>query len=139
MLYLQQFHFTFQHRSGKFQCNADALCRAPNPVFPVLHQLVVNLDAIRTVQVADTMLSDLMKALTSACTISANVAPSFRHVFLQNGVLCRPFQSSSSTNCHTQILIPTSLQSTGLQQLHDHSVHLGEQKTVAKVLLLARI
>ena len=89
MLYLQQFHFTFQHRSGKFHGNADALSRAPNPVFPVLHQLAANLDTIRTAQAGDTT---LMKALTSGCTIPTNVAPGFRCVFLQDGVLRRPFQ-----------------------------------------------
>ena len=57
---LEQFHFTFQHHSGKFHGNADALSRAPNPVFPVLHQLAVNLYTIRTTQAADTTLSDLM-------------------------------------------------------------------------------
>ena len=133
MLYLQQFNFTFQHRSGKLHGNADALSRVPKPVFPVLHQLAANLDTIRTAQVADTTLSNLMKALTDGCTIPANVAPGLRRAFLQEGILCRPFQSSSSTNCHTQIVIPTSLQSTVLRQLHDHSGHLGEQKTVAKV------
>ena len=109
------------------------MSRVPKPVCPVLHQLAANLDAIKTAQMADTALSDLVKALTSGCAISTNVAPGLRRVFLQDGVLCRPFQSSSSTNCHTQIVIPTSLQSTVLQQLHDHSGHLGEQKTVAKV------
>lgn len=97
------------------------------------HQLATNLDAIKTAQVADTTLSNVMKALTSGCPIPTNVAPGIRCVFLQDGVLCRPFQSSSSTTCHTQIVIPASLKTTVLQQLHKHSGHLGEQKTAAKV------
>ena len=126
---------SFTSHSGKFHGNADALSRTSNPVFPVLHQLAANLDTIRTAQAADTMLSDLKKALTSGCTIPTNIAPGFRHVFLQDGVLCRPFQSSSSTNCHTQIAIPTSLQSTVLQQLHDHSAVLGVMRYVILLLL----
>lgn len=73
----------------------------------------------------------LLKALTSGCTIPMNVVPGLRLVFLQDGVLRSPFQSSSSTTCHTQIVIPASLQTTVLQQLHNHSGHLGEQKTAA--------
>ena len=133
MLYLQRFNFTFQHRSGKLHGNADALSRVPNPVFNVLHQLATSLDTIRTAQAADGTLSNLLKALSGGGTIPASVAPGFKHAFLQDGVLCRPFQSSSSSSSHTQIVIPSSLQSTVLQQLHDNSGHLGEQKTVAKV------
>jgi len=118
MLYLQQFHFTFQQ---------------PNPVFPVLYQLAANLDTIKTAQTADSTLSDLIKALASGCPTPTNVAPGLRHVFLQDGVLCRSFQPSSSATSHTQVVIPTGLQSTVLQQLHNNSGHLGEQKTVAKV------
>jgi len=133
MLYLQQFHFTFQHRPGKAHGNADAMSRVPNPVFPVLHQLAANLDTIKAAQAADSTLSDLIKALASGCPPPTNVAPGLRRVFLQDGVLCRSFQSSSSATSHTQVVIPTRLQSTVLQQLHNNSGHLGEQKTVAKV------
>ena len=82
---------------------------------------------------ADGTLSNLMKALSGGGTIPTDVAPGFKRAFLQDGVLCRPFQSSSLSSCHTQIVIPSSLQSIVLQQLHDNSGHLGEQKTVAKV------
>ena len=88
MLYLQQFIFTFQNRSGKLHGNADALSRVPKPVVPVFHQLATNLDAIKTAQVANSTLPDLIKALTSGCTIPTNVAPSLRRVFMQDGVLC---------------------------------------------------
>jgi len=130
MLYLQQFNFTFQYRSGKLNGNAD---RIPNPVFPVLRELATSLDTIRTAQAADGTLSNLMKTLSGGGTIPAIVAPGFKRAFLQDGVLCRSFQASSSSSCHTQIMIPSNLQSIVLQQLHDNSGHLGEQKTVAKV------
>jgi len=133
MLYLQQFNFSFRHRFGKLHGNADALSRVPNPVFHVLHQLATSLDTIRTAQVADGTLSNLMTALSGRGMFPTSVAPGFKRAFLQDGVLCRPFQSSSSSSCHTQIVIPSSLLSTVLQQLHDNSGHQGEQKTVAKV------
>jgi len=78
----------------------------------VLRQLATSLDTIRTAQAADSTLSNLMKALSGGGTIPTSVAPGFKHAFLQDGVLCRPFQSSSSSSCHTQIVIPSSLQST---------------------------
>ena len=75
MLYLQQFHFTFQHCSGKTHGNADAISRVPNPVFPVLHQLGANLDTIKIAQAADATLSEIIKILTSGGPLPTNVTP----------------------------------------------------------------
>jgi len=83
MLYLLQFHFMFQHHSGKFHGNANALSTVPNHVFPVLHQLAANLG---TAQAADGTMFNLMKVLNSRCSLPISVAPGLKHTSLLHGI-----------------------------------------------------
>ena len=122
MLYLQQFNFTFQHRPGKHHTNADAMSRihsAQQPILPILYQMTADPDTIKTAQQDDDSLSCIVTALTHGQLIPADVAPGLRRAFLRDGILCRLYQSSSSSAGHIQIVVPHSLQHTVLQQLHN--------------------
>ena len=131
MLYLQQFDFTFHHRPGKNHANADAMSRLHpiHPILPVLHQTIADLTALKAAQQTDDSLSQIITTLSQGNP----VPPGLRHVFLQHGILCRPYQPSSSSTRHTQIVIPNTLIHSVLQQLHNQGGHLGVQKTLGKV------
>ena len=66
MLYLQQFHFSLEHRAGKHHANADAMSRVPavTPVLDILQKLVTDLTTIKTAQQADEVPSPLISVLT---------------------------------------------------------------------------
>ena len=135
MLYLQQFDFTFHHRPGKNHANADAMSRLHpiHPILPVLHQTIADLTALKAAQQTDDSLSQIITTLTQGNPVPPDVPPGLWHVFLQHGILCRPYQPSSSSTRHTQIVIPSTLIHSVLQQLHNQGGHLGVQKTLGKV------
>ena len=137
MLYLQQFHFSFEHWAGKYHANADAMSRVPavTPVLAILQQLVTDLATVKSAQQADEVLSPLISALTQGQTPPSATckAPGLKRAFLEDGVLCRTFHSSSSSGGHLQVVIPDILKQTVLQQLHNQSGHLGLQKTLGKL------
>ena len=135
ILYLQQFNFTWEHRAGKHHSNADAMSRLPptNPVLGVFQQLSPNIDGIKTDQHTDEILSPIISALSNRSPLPADVAPGLRRSILEDGVLCRRFHPSSSTEGYLQVVIPDTLKSVVLEQLHNQSGHLGIHKTLEKV------
>ena len=58
--------------------------------------------------------------------------PGLKKCFIADGLLCRKFQGAN-LSVHTQIILPSSLIPTVLQQLHDQAGHLGVQKTTDRV------
>ena len=81
---------------------------------------------------ADKDLAPIITALTSHSTLPSNITPGLRNVFLRDGLLCRKFRQSSSGD-QIQVILPTSLRTTVLQQLHDNSGHLGIRKTTESI------
>ena len=137
LMYLQQFNFQVQFRSGKIHKNADTLSRRPatEPVISVIQQqLGRDLHMLQSAQLADQDLAPIITALTSHSTLPSNIAPGLhmRNVFLRDGLLCRKFRQSSSGD-QIQVIMPTSLRTTVLQQLHDNSGHLGIRKTTESI------
>ena len=127
-MYLQQFHFTVEYRTGKQHTDADALSRVPtfNTVMPVIsHQL-------STSPKADDQLSTVIKVLTTKSPLSSTTAPGLKHCFLENGLLCRTFQGPAN-NTHTQLVLPSKSPHTALQQLHNELGRLGFHKTMERV------
>ena len=135
ILYLQQFNFTWEHRAGKHHSNADTMsCLPPtNLVLGVFQQLSPNIDSIKTTQRADKILSPVISALSSRSPLPVDVAPALRHAILEEGILCRRFRPSSSTERHLQVVIPDTMKSIVLQQLHNQSGHLGFHKRLRNV------
>ena len=134
LMYLQQFQFTVEYRMGKQHANADAMSRVPasTAVMPVIsHQLSTSVDIIAAQQ-ADDQLSTVMKALTTKSPLPSTTPPGLKHCFLENGLLCRTFQGPTN-NTHTQLVLPSKLRHTALQQLHNELGHLGYHKTMERV------
>ena len=135
MLYLQQFDYSFEHRPGNNHANADTMSRflATGPVLAVFPQLVADSTVIKAAEQADTALSPLVTALGQGYPLPSGIAPGLKRSFLEEGVLCRMFRTSSSSPGHLQVVIPDALKTTVLQQLHNQSGHLGSQKSVQKI------
>jgi len=104
-----------------------------NPFLGVFHQWSINVDIIKAAQCTDNILSPVVSALVNNSPLPANTAPGLRNCIMEDGVLCRRFHPSSSTQGHLQVIIPYSLKRVVLQQLHDLSGHLGMHKTLEKV------
>ena len=135
-MYLQQFNFQVQYRSGKTHKNADALSRRPatEPMISVIQQqLGQDLSVLQSAQLADPDLAPIITALASQNALPSNTAPGLKNVFLRDRLLCRKFRQSSSSGNQIQVILPTSLKTTILQQLHDNSGHLGIRKTIENV------
>ena len=88
---------------------------------------------MREKQLADVQLSPVIKHLEQGEPLPASLAPGLRRTFIQDGVLCRSFQLTSSSNIKAQLVIPSDLRNTVLQQLHNNAGHLGIRKTMDSV------
>ena len=76
---------------------------------------------MRRTQLADEQLALVIKALEKGKPLPAGSAPGLGRAFIQNGVLCRKFKTSSITSiAKTQLVIPSDMKATVLQQLHDN-------------------
>lgn len=125
----------FEHRHGKNHANADTMSRLPAPssILAVFQRLVADLSVIKAAQQADITLSPVVTALAQGDPLPSGIAPGLKRTFLEEGVLCRMFRSSSSSPGNLQVVVPDTLKSTVLQQLHNQSGHLGSRKTLQKI------
>ena len=74
-----------------------------HPILPVLHQTIADLTALlKAAQQTDDSLSQIITTLTQGNPVPADMPPGLRHVFLQDGILCRLYQPSSSSTRHTR-------------------------------------
>jgi transposase InsO family protein len=135
MIYLQQFNFQFEYKPGKSHGNADTMSRRPatENIVTIVHQLEINPDDMSRAQLADENLAPVIKALKEEKPLPTNSAPGLRKAFIRNGLLYRKFQLSSSSSAKTQLVIPSNMKATILQQLHDNNGHLGLRKTTESV------
>ena len=130
-IFLQQFQFEFEYKPGKSHGNADTMSRRPptEDTVAVIHQLKIEPEDLCKAQQADDVLTQNIKTLEEEKPLAQGVPPGLRKKFIQNGLLCRNYQSSSTSTTNIQVVIPTSMTTTILQQLHDNSGHLGVKKT----------
>lgn len=114
MIYLQQFNFQFEYKPGKNHGNADTMSRCPatENVVTIVHQLEINPDDMSRAQLANEHLAPVIKALKEEKLLPTNSAPGLRKAFIQNGLLCRKFQLSSSSTAKTQLVIPNNMKAT---------------------------
>ena len=99
----------------------------------VIYQLEIEPEDLCKAQRADEVLTQIIKTLEEGKPLAQGVPPGLRKAFIQNGLLCRNYQSSSTSTTNIQLVIPTSMKTTILQQLHDNSGHLGVKKTTEGV------
>lgn len=136
MMYLQQFDFQVEYRAGKNHGNADTMSRIPSSdlaMSVLIAELGGNVTEVQAAQSADPELVPIITALSNSNPPPRNIAPGLKRCFLNNGLLRRTSQGSSTSTSHTQVILPSCLRQSALQQLHDFSGHLGVHKTMDKV------
>ena len=99
----------------------------------IQQQLGQDLSVLQSALLADPDLAPVITALASQSALPSDTAPGLKNVFLRDGLLCCKFQQSSSSGNQIQVILPTSLKTTVLQQLHDNSGHFGIRKTTENV------
>ena len=110
MIFLQQFDFQVEYRSGKNHENADALSRIPSTehMMAAIQELNADVDALKESQLADEQLRPIIKALQEGKPPLSNSAPGLQWDFAQDGLLRCKFRESSSSSATTQLVIPVT-------------------------------
>ena len=85
-------------------------------------------------QQQDATLANVIKALQLGHSVTEPTAFARQasKLFLQNGILCRLYHPTRGASL-TQVIVSTTMRQLVLQQLHDHSGHLGVAKKLGKV------
>ena len=137
LLYLQQFNFTFEYKSGASHSNTDTLSRIP-PVSENLLTATVdevslaNPDTLKVEQLRDPELAVLKQHLEQG-TVPSGCPPGLRKCFIKDGIICREYKEVATQLVHTQSVVPHSLRTVVLKEVHDHLGHLGVEKTLGHV------
>ena len=85
-------------------------------------------------QQQDATLANVIKALQLGHSVTEPTAFARQasKLFLQNGILCHLYHPTRGASL-TQVIVSTTMRQLVLQQLHDHSGHLGVAKKLGKV------
>ena len=92
-----------------------------------------SLESIGEAQQKDEQLSPVINVLSDGVPLPNNVSPGLRRVFLDNGVLYHQFRQSSTSPSTAQLVVPSSMRDTVLNQLHNKADHLGIHKTTERI------
>ena len=158
---LQEYDFSIVHRRGRSHGNADALSRLPcrqcgrdshdvdpsNPVYIISLQSHSE-SSIRDSQLSDDDVGPILRGKETGekppvTTSPSNArSPAFRRLYqiwdqllVQNGLLFRQFETEEGNASHLQLVLPKSLRTDVLQDLHSGAMggHLGEDKMLGKL------
>ena len=137
LLYLQQFNFTFEHKSDSSNSNADTLSRMPPPseslpTMAVDETSLANPATLLTAQLNDPQLAILRQHIEKG-TSPSGCPPGLQKCFIKDSIICREFKETGTQLTHTQLVVPPSLRNVVLRQVHDPLGHLGVKKTLGYV------
>ena len=110
----------------------DALSRRPPDNHPTISAVgtclpLANFDTLTNVQQDDSQLADL-KCHIEQGTLPQQCPRGFRKCFIKDGLLCREYKDSTSQMTYLQIVVPPSLKTMILQELHSNMGHFGTKK-----------
>ena len=156
---LEEFQFEVVHRRGKTHCNADALSRLSshqsNDTSAVLPIATIALTAvlrsrshqdIRNHQLEDELIGPIFRAKIDGVKPSVEditgCDPKYRklvqiwdQLVLRDELLWRLFENNDNTGCIYQLVIPSSLKTEVLHDIHEGVLggHLGVDKSLGKL------
>ncbi|KAL5505541.1 hypothetical protein EMCRGX_G006991 [Ephydatia muelleri] len=134
-MFLQQFNFSVEHKSGTANGNADGLSRTPSTQLAAAITEVEESDhftVIKEAQAKDSYMSSVLEAVMQGKS-PPGLTRQREKLFICKGVLCRRIKESPDSKPHIQILVPTDLRPEILKQLHDNAGHMGVRRTMEKV------
>ena len=134
-LFLQQFDFQFQYRRGTTHTNADSLSRRPPVLVTAINvsELLGDTTATRKAQDNDPQLKEVISVLEQNGRPPTSCTTGLQRCFLKDGVLCRRYTSCTTHLSHIQVVVPPSLYSIVLHNLHNQAGHLGVKRTTDMV------
>ncbi|UFO01039.1 hypothetical protein LOK48_06560 (plasmid) [Wolbachia endosymbiont of Corcyra cephalonica] len=160
---LQEYDFVAEHRSGKSHNNADALSRRPcseDCTHCLKQENREQVKLIRTHGIDNEWTSDSMRKsqeedsdlkpilgwmqsgqkprwgdVSALSPLTKSYWAQWDSLTLENGVLCRKWESNDGKDITTQVIIPRSKVPSILRHVHDgvSGGHLGVKKTLMKV------
>ena len=137
LLFLQQFDFTIAYKKGTNNSNADALSRRPPDNHPTVSAVgtcipLADSDTLANAQQNDSQLADL-KCHIEQGTLPQRCPRGLCKCFIKDGLLCREYKDSTSQMTYLQIVVPPSLKTMILQELHNNMGHFGTKKTFDQI------
>ena len=136
LLFLQQFNFTIEYKKGTTHSNTDTLSRRPPDSSMVAAvetcTFFADPDILTKAQNEDSQLANLKHHIEQG-EVPKPCHPGLQKCFLKDGLLCREYKESATQLTHTQVVVPESLRTTVLREVHDHLGHLGAKKTLERV------
>ena len=137
LLFLQQFDFTVAYKKGTSNSNADALSRRPPDHHPTVSAVgtctpLADTDTLAKAQQDDLQLADL-KYHVEQGTFPQHCSQGFCKCFIRNGLLCREYKDSTNQMTYIQTVVPPSLRTVVLQEVHNNLGHFGTKKTFDQV------
>ena len=156
---LEEFQFEVIHRMGRAHCNADALSRIPGHLnddtgdkLPIANVALATIlgdrspQEIRHLQMKDELVGPIF------CAKINNTKPSLESIkgcdpkywklvqiwdqlVIKGELLWRLFENRDGTGCICQLVIPSSLKTEVLQDIHEGVLggHLGVDKSIGKL------
>ena len=134
-MFLQQFNFSVEHKSGTANGNADGLSRTPSTQLAAAITEVEESDhftVIKEAQAKDSYMSSVLEAVMQGKS-PPGLTRQREKLFICKGVLCRRIKESPDSKPYIQMLVPTDLRPEILKQLHDNAGHMGVRRTMEKV------
>ena len=134
-MFLQQFNFSVEHKSGTANGNADGLSRTPSTQLAAAITEVEESDhftVIKEAQAKDSYMSSVLEASMQGKS-PPGLTRQREKLFICKGVLCHRIKESPDSKPHIQMLVPTDLRPEILKQLHDNAGHMGVRRTMEKV------
>ena len=160
---LQEYDFHIIHRAGKRHANADALSRRPcsqcvreshddilhtiGALSPTRHSLLGFFNTeLRKKQLDDPNIGLMLTArennqqpqshfVKGKSLETRRLCQMWPQLCVKDQLLFRCFEPDSEGTCHYQLIVPQSLRSTVLEEVHAGVVggHLGQEKTLARL------
>ena len=156
---LEEFQFEVVHRRGKAHCNADALSHMPGDptdntvdVLPIANVALATIlsgrshQDIRNLQTKDELIGPIFCAKINGTKLSLESKkgrdPKYQklvqmsdQLMVKDELLWRLFENRDGTGCIYQLVIPSSLKTEVLHDIHEGVLgeHLGLDKSLGKL------
>ena len=93
---------------------------------------LANPNTLKAGQLGDPEFAVLKQHLKQG-TVPSGCPPGLRKCFIKDGIICRKYREAATQLIHTKLVVPPSLRTVVLKEVHDNLGHLGVKKTFGHV------